>query len=119
MYQNEDLYIITTLSPGAFSVTVVPCLKLVGVIVTLFAPEVDEFKIILTWPSVDAAAKVTGAAADVASTKVVLSVNVTAVDVEPSPVIVCAVSLNEIKEGMLLKTSAAYLNLFSYSILTK
>src|SRR6056300_256754 len=107
MYQKELLYIKTTLSPGASSVIVLPCLKFVGVIVTAFTPEVDEFKIILTCPSVEAAAKVQGAAADVASTKVVLSVNVIAVDVEPSPVIVCTASLKAIQEGMLLKTSAA------------
>src|SRR5210317_580760 len=107
MYQKELLYIKTTLSPGASSVIVVPCLKFAGVIVTAFVPEVDEFKIIFTWPSVDAVPKVQGAVADVAFTKVVLSVNVIAVDVEPSPVIDCGVSLNEIKEGMLLNKSAA------------
>ncbi len=96
-----------TLSPGALRVTVVPWAKLAGVIVTLFVPEVDTFNTVLIWPSVELAANVQGAAADVASTSVIAVVKLIAVDVEPSPVIDCDVCCKDRNEGILLNTSAA------------
>jgi len=79
MYHFELLYIQVTVSPGAFNTMLVAAepppvvaFKLVGVIVTAFVPDVDELIIVLICPSVEAAAKVQGAAADVALTNVVL-----------------------------------------------
>ena len=79
-------------SPGLLSTidVALPAFKFAGVIVTAFVPPVDVFKIVLICPFAPSA-KVTGAAAEVALTSVTGSVNVTAVDVEPSPVIACDV----------------------------
>ena len=60
--------------------TTVPATKFVGVIVTAFVLPVELFMIILTCPS-EPAPNVTGAAAAVALTKVILCVNWTAVTV--------------------------------------
>ena len=51
--------------------------------------------------------KVQGQPAAVALTRVVDPVTATANDEEPSPVIVCAVSLSPNQEGILLNTSSA------------
>ena len=55
-----------------------PCLKFAGVIVTAFVPPVDEFKIVLICPSVEAAANDVGAVFEVASTKVIAVVRLAA-----------------------------------------
>ena len=66
-------------------------LKFVGVIVTLFVPDVDTLIIVLICPFAPSANE-QGAAADVAFTSVIGVVTLIAVDVEPSPVIDCVVA---------------------------
>ena len=76
-----------TVSPSAFNVIVVPPLKLVGVITTLFVPDVETLIKVLICPSLPSASEILPTAL-VASTSVTALVTSATCD-EASAVIAC------------------------------
>ena len=77
-----------TVSPSTFKVIVVPPRKLVGVITTLFVPDVDTLINVLICPSVPPSANEIATVADVALISVIPDVTFATCD-EASAVIAC------------------------------